>query len=165
MCYEASHWFLSLRDCQQVASAGLHAHLYVTERNFGPTPGYRMLARSFDAGSSLTDFAVDHNLTSPVTPHWTGIVASILRLDVAVEHLLFSCPAAKTVRRDLSLRLSTDQGVSWGESKTLFAGLSGYSDLAMLSTGAGIIFENGLDTFSDRISFSALPYSWLFSAA
>jgi sialidase-1 len=173
----------------QIESNSSHAALYVTERNFGPKPGHRMYARSMDGGRTLSDFGIDAALPTPVTAHWTGIVASIIALPVsahsnakpnsqgaaragastptqislsqATEVLLYTAPADPTARRTLTVRVSHDQGHSWPGSKVIDAGPSGYSDLALIPSGVGIIFENGSGTFSDKVSFAAIPSEWL----
>ncbi len=163
----------------QVPSNTSSATLYVTERNFGATPGHRMYARSYDGGETLEDYGIDPALPSPVTAHWTGIVASVLSIppSTLTMHvsgsifprdrpnamaILYTGPSNPHVRSSLTARVSHDGGVTWPGSKVIVPGLSGYSDLASVpDNGVGIIFENGDSTFSDRISFATLPRDWL----
>ena len=147
----------------QVASNASQAALYVTERNFGPSPGHRMYARSTNGGETLGGYGIDPALPTPVTKHWTGIVAAVLRFPSSHTHqdaILYTAPDLPTLRGNLSARVSNDEGYTWSPPRAIFPGLSGYSDLVPLSQGVGIIFENGDRTFCDRISFSILPYDW-----
>lgn len=142
------------------------ACLYASERNFGATPGVRMWARSTDGGASFAAVGLDASLVTPVTAHWTGIVASVARLSMRTAPpgslLVYSAPQNPHARAELALRLSADEGRSWQPGRVLFAGPAGYSDLApMANHSVGIIFENGDSTFADRISFSHVPLSWL----
>ena len=158
------------RESQVVQTEGSSgredAFLYITERNFGANPGHRLYARSNDSGTSFNITGDVPGLITPITAHWTGIVASIVRLTSSVEdrsRILYSCPEDPKARARLSLRLSYDEGHTWGSARVLFAGPAGYSDLVRLpeKEGAGIIFENGEDTFADRISFQTVPLSWI----
>jgi sialidase-1 len=54
------------------------SQLYLNARNMGGHPGTRMVARSSDSGESLHGFARDGQLVTPVTPSWTGVVASVV---------------------------------------------------------------------------------------
>eukprot|EP00048_Salpingoeca_helianthica_P017643 m.238346 g.238346 ORF g.238346 m.238346 type:complete len:414 (+) comp21733_c1_seq1:25-1266(+) len=178
----------------QIPTNSSNASLYVTERNFGPKPGHRMYARSSDGGLTLSDFGIDPALPTPVTAHWTGIVASVLSVPTrtrgklvrdneqaqaqtmvdsahsdTISHfaapppqmLLYTAPSDPTARKTLTARISHDGGHTWPGSKVIDSGLAGYTDLALIPAGVGMIVENGAATFSDKISFVALPYAWL----
>ncbi len=141
------------------------ARLYVTERNFSPTPGYRMVARSYNGGNSLTDFGIDYNLTAPVTPHWTDIVASVHRLNYndtgRPYRIVLSIPGDTKQRANLTMRVSSDGGYSWSRAKTFWSGLGGYTDLVSIGNQyMGVLYENGETTFCDRISFSPISLDW-----
>ena len=49
-------------------------------------------------------------------------------------------PGRSAKRRNLSIKLSRDDGRSWPVNKTLEAGSGGYSDLAVLPDGAVLCF-------------------------
>ena len=128
-----------------------------------------MYARSFDGGETLTDYGIDPALPSPVTKHWTGIVASVLRFNSTHTRrsaILYTAPEQTSVRANLVARVSNDGGYTWSAPNAIDPGLSGYSDLALLpnGVGVGIIFENGAATFCDRVSFAILPFDWLPSS-
>jgi sialidase-1 len=52
-------------------------------------------------------------------------------------------PAGRGKRENLSIKLSTDHGQSWPTNKTLEAGLSAYSDLAVLGDGSIVCLYEG----------------------
>jgi hypothetical protein len=152
----------------QVPSTSSDAALYVTERNFGATPGHRMYARSVDSGDSLADFGIDTTIVSPITAHWTGIVAAVLRRTYPQGgdngEVVLATASAVTERANLTMRASTDNGKTWGEPRTFWPGLGGYVDLVRVGDGGvGAIFENGEQTFADRISYSLFPAGWFES--
>lgn len=156
--------------------------LLLNERNFGTSPGHRMVEWSLDGGATYTGGHVDSTLPTPITGNWTGIVGGFSRLSVgpapaASAHathtagdrnrLVFASASAATTRADMTVRLSYDEGATWATSKVLHSGPAGYADIAAVSpAAAGIIFENGDagGTFADRISFSMLPLAWLEAA-
>lgn len=114
-----------------------------------------MFAKSSNGGANTSVTGIT-TIVTPVTPHWTGIVGSVLRTVGESDHLLFSAPSNPKERSHLQLWESTDEGTTWKATQVLFQGLSGYSDLVNLGSSGksiGMIFENGDATFADRISF------------
>ena len=77
--------------------------------------------------------------------------------------LVYSSPSAPTARARLRFDLSTDGGTSWRSGPVLWPQLAGYSDLVQGQggTAVGVLFENGEQTFSDRISFASVSKAWL----
>ena len=65
--------------------------------------------------------------------------------------LLFTAPAGSAARRNLSLAVSTNQGVSWGYVQVVHDGPSAYSSLAPRTGAPGsgrcaaLLFEGGAD--------------------
>jgi sialidase-1 len=114
--------------------------------------GLRATSRSSDGGLTWSSPIVDRQLPCPVCQ------ASILSLDNG--EVLFLNPAYSSKkpydaikRRDLTLRLSIDDGQSWPHSKLIQAGPAGYSDLTMTEGGEILcIFENGEQNYRERIS-------------
>lgn len=155
------------KECQvvQTRSQSASASLYANIRNFGKTPGHRWTAQSTTAGESLSEYAIDESLSEPVTKHWTGVVASIVSLAGAGANggdvIVYSGPASAEERSMMTLRTSYDSGSTWAKSRVLWPGLASYSDMVAMPDGIGIIYENGDITFSDRISFSAVPLAWI----
>ncbi|MCY2972790.1 MAG: sialidase family protein, partial [Planctomycetota bacterium] len=76
-----------------------------------------------------------------------------LGLDAAKKEI----PAGRGKRENLSIKLSRDDGKTWPISKTLEAGPSAYSDLAVLSDGTILCLYEGKDV----ISLARFNLDWL----
>jgi sialidase-1 len=151
---------------QTMNKNGNMSSIYLNSRNFSPTPGHRYFARSLNGADHFSEFGLERSLIEPVTKSWTGVVCSLVRMSSRPSRILFSGPSNSTVRANLTLHLSFDEGETWPISRVLFPGLSAYSDLTRLGTDGskvGLIFENGEETFADRISVVVLSLSWLQS--
>lgn len=142
---------------------GTVSHIYLNGRNFSPTPGHRYYARSVNGADKFTEFGIDSSLLEPVTKAWTGVVCSVARVSIDPSRIVFSGPANATVRANLTLKISYDEARSWSTSRVLYPGLSAYSDIAVIGNGKeiAIVFENGDETFADRISVTMIPISWI----
>jgi len=58
--------------------------------------------------------------------------------------LLFSIASHPSERRNMTVFVSYDEGLSWNQERIVFSGASAYSALAVLSDGSiGILYENG----------------------
>jgi sialidase-1 len=107
-------------------------------------------------------------------------MAGLTRLSSVKEHgrsrLLFSNPHNATdpipnhpsrfyVRKNLSLKISYDEGRTWPVNKTLEAGTSGYSDLAVLPDGTVCCFYERRRTTPAGVvpvvTFARLNLAWL----
>ena len=67
-------------------------------------------------------------------------------------------------RRNLTLRLSKDDGKTWFTSRMLNEGLAGYSDIAVKKNGQILcVFENGKKDYCEKISIACLERSWLMT--
>jgi len=132
--------------------------VYTSERNYaGPTPhGERLYSISSDSGVSYSVEGIDKQLVEPVTPDWTGIVASILTLtNNNKEYVLFSDPDSNDSRSNLTIKISTDHAATWPTSMVIDSGPSSYSDMvALSSTSIGITFEQGTTTAYDDIKYA-----------
>ena len=107
-----------------------------------PGWGRRAVAKSEDGGETWSELRVDENLIE------YSCNASVLRLTDAGRHdrnrVLFSNPASKERREKLTIRLSYDECHTWPVEKVLEAGMSHYSDLAVLSDMTiGCLYEAG----------------------
>jgi sialidase-1 len=70
--------------------------------------------------------------------------------------LVFSNPASREARRQLTLRLSRDEGKTWPVSREIYAGSSAYSCLAPLANGRiAVLFER--DDYT-RITLTELVF-------
>jgi len=165
-------WVLSSGDAQsysrenefvQVPSLQGNALLYSNQRNFGASKGVRLISWSYNGASNFTKFTQDNSLIEPVTPSWTGIVASVARLSLTPSRILFSDPNCPNARTNMTIKISHDEGMSWNSGKVLDPGPSSYSDLARLSdTQACILYERGAEIeMYEKITFVAFNLSWL----
>ncbi len=114
--------------------------------------GHRVTATSSDGGLTWSKPVVDKNLPCP------SCQASILRLNE--KEILFLNPAVSQPgdfslgsRRNLTLRLSGDEGATWPHSLMLNAGLSGYSGMVINKEGEILcVYENGVRDYCEKIS-------------
>ena len=76
--------------------------------------------------------------------------------------ILFSNPADPKKRKNMTLRLSPDEGKTWPVSKVIHAGPAAYSCLAMLPDGSvGLLYEQGEQNASEKISLARFTLEWL----
>lgn len=102
--------------------------------------GYRTLATSRDGGVHWSEPALDKNLPEPACQ--AALLA--LRGDRETNNgvWLFCNPPGPTKRRDLTLRLSRDEGLSWPVAKLIHAGPAEYSCLVQLADDRiGVLYE------------------------
>ncbi|MDX6281918.1 MAG: sialidase [Kribbellaceae bacterium] len=121
--------------------------LYFNARNHRGTGAARVHAHSSDGGSTLDSrYQGIDEITAP------GIQGSVLRVG---DRLLLSTPADPSVRRELTVFVSDDSGVSWRPGVVVHPGMAGYSDLVALPGGrAGIFYEAG-----ETSSFATLRFA------
>jgi sialidase-1 len=113
----------------------------------------RLVSMSEDGGQTFSAPAEDLALIDPICQ------ASIFKLNGG--DLIFS-NAASTKRENLTVRLSRDEGKTWPASKSLHAGPSAYSCLAVLPNGEiGCLYERGEKMPYETITFSKFPTKWL----
>ncbi|MGH3728611.1 MAG: LamG-like jellyroll fold domain-containing protein, partial [Micromonosporaceae bacterium] len=121
--------------------------IYAAARdNNGTAAGDRAYAVSSDGGGSFdAPFAMIAGLTTPV------VQGSTLRLRAAdggdkYNRVLFASPAHDTLRKDMTIWSSYDEGGRWTSTapKLITSDRSGYSDMALLATGEiGLLYEGG----------------------
>ncbi|MFG2136463.1 exo-alpha-sialidase [Streptomyces sp. NPDC048650] len=120
----------------------------------------RLVARSRDGGLTYSPPVADDELVDPVNN------ASILRYDPTAQPgrapahwLLFSNTASAAARRNLTVRLSCDDGRSWPVSRVVTPGPAAYSTLTRLQDGTfGLLYESGP---YQRITFARFDGAWL----
>jgi sialidase-1 len=79
------------------------------------------------------------------------------------RRLLFVAPdAGGRERKNLTVRLSDDDGKNWKVQRTLEAGPSAYADLAVLPDGTILCFyESGSKTPYDALTLARFHLEWL----
>jgi sialidase-1 len=128
-------------------------------RNYrGGKPYMRAEAISADQGASWGEIRPVPRLIEP------RCQASIVRLASTqaneTDAIALANPAAKT-RRNMTLKLSLDDGTTWPYQRTVYAGSSAYSDLTQLSDGSiGLLYER--DSYA-RINFAHAQRQWITS--
>lgn len=126
--------------------------------------GYRRTAISRDGGETFTDFAKDQQLIEPDWGCNAGMASYPRALSRGKEMILFSNPAHRC-RQGLIVRLSEDGGRTWKYKKTIHAGPSAYSAIAVSEEGIiSVFFENGTASPYDQLSLAQFNLNWLTDA-
>ena len=117
-------------------------------------PKRRLVTISPDGATGWSEAKFDDALWD------SGVMASIIRLRKKPEsdrtRILFANPHDLKERRNLSVKLSYDEGQTWPVNRILEAGPSAYCDLAVLPDGSILCFyERGNEVSGDPL------YSWL----
>lgn len=126
----------------------------------------KIVTTSPDGAGNWSEPAFHPDLWEPVC------MASILQIPNRPGSMLFSnphslardksgrhVPGGRGKRRNLSIKLSSDDGKTWPVSKTLESGPSAYSDLAALPDGSILCFYEG----DKRLTAARFNLEWLES--
>lgn len=125
----------------------------------GISGNQRKIAHSRDGGMTWSDVVEDRTLIEP------RCQASLERYTDQLSHdrnrLLFSNPASLE-RKNMTVRLSYDDGQTWPVAKQLYAGPAAYSCLTVLSDmTAGCLYERGEKGPYEKITFARFNAEWL----
>jgi sialidase-1 len=149
-----------VNECQVVELD--NGTLMINMRNYDRSKTTRAIATSTDGGITFSKVSHDPALVEPICQ------ASFLRYTLRSKHvrnrLLFSNPAhaKRGDRRDMTVRLSYDEGRSWPVSKLIYAGPSAYSCLTILPNGnIACLYEAGPKNPYETIIFSSFTLNWL----
>ncbi|MHA1109677.1 MAG: sialidase family protein [Promethearchaeota archaeon] len=139
-------------ECQVVEL--LNGTLYINARNAGGRGRY--VATSSDGGNTWNSWVEDSELPD------LGCMASVIRYTHAGPYqnaLLFTNPYS-SIRTNLTLQISLDEGASWEIDTVLFEGSSAYSQLGELSDGTiCFLAEAGPKDYRDSIQFCTYSLS------
>lgn len=130
---------------------------YMINSRVNTGEGHRYVHISEDKGLTWETFA-EHELVDP------GNNASIVRFTSVNEgddknRLLFSNSNNAEGRKNLTVRISYDEGKTWSNGKTVYSGPAAYSSMTILENGhIGIFFEK--DNYTEN-AFVSFPLSWL----
>lgn len=121
---------------------------------------YRTIAYSTDGGATYTPFAQDTALPDPANN------ASVMRYapdapasDPQSSWLLFSNTEDTASRRNLTVKMSCDNGKTWPIRKVVDAGAAAYSTLTRLPDGrVGLLYERG---DYEHITYDSFDLKWL----
>ncbi len=118
----------------------------------------RAVSTSRDGGLTFGEFFWDETLIEPICQ------ASILSLSDPDQTLVFANPAS-TERENLTIRLSTDNGITWLHSQVLHRGPAAYSDLAQAPDGSVLcLYEQGAEWPYETITLARFNATWIRSA-
>lgn len=142
-----------LHECTAVETPS--GELYLNMRARGA--GYRATALSSDQGCTWTPAKLDTDLPCP-TCHAAALNVTpslVAFTNPAVTHdKLYSGPH----RRHLTLRWSTDGGVTWIGSRVIEPGIASYSDLTLTTDHHLLcLYETGDHTYHERIVCVRIP--------
>jgi sialidase-1 len=133
-----------VNECQVVELKD--QRLLLNMRNYDRTRKYRQVAFSQDGGLTWVNQRFEEALVEPICQ------ASIRR---AGDCILFSNPSSADKRTNMTVQVSTDEGVSWRVLLRLHAGPSAYSDLALLPDGrVGCLYERGVEDPYETITLA-----------
>ncbi len=127
----------------ELADGSLMLNMRVASNN-----NLRMKSTSTDGGIT---WSVPVNAVGLVDPVCQG---SLVSSTVGTQHTLFFSNASSITRTNMTIKMSTDNGVTWPKAYSVFTGMSAYSDMVMIeSNEIGILYEAGITRFSDGIAF------------
>jgi sialidase-1 len=133
--------------------------LLLNMRNYDRTVPARQRAVSDDGGATWRDQRHDAALVEPICQASIRRVRWPSAAGAEAGAILFSNPADRKRRRNLTIRLSRDDGATWSAARTLYPESSAYSCLVALPDGsAGCLYE--ADDYR-RIEFARFGLPWL----
>lgn len=140
-----------VNECEVVELA--NGRLMLNMRNYDRANRQRQVTFSDDGGATWTDQRFDTALIEPICQ------ASIRRYSWpgtdTKNVILFSNPANEYARVNMTLRASFDDGLTWAFQTVLYAGPSGYSDLAVCRNGnVACLYECGVANYHERITLA-----------
>ncbi|MDR7303544.1 exo-alpha-sialidase [Haloactinomyces albus] len=121
---------------------------------------YRLVAYSRDGGVTYSEPKPDRELVDPTNN------AAIIRYDEdanpsrpQAHRLLFSNTADPHARRNLTIKMSCNDGKTWPIARTVEPGASAYSTMVELGDGTfGLLYERGN---YEHITFARFNAAWL----
>jgi hypothetical protein len=131
--------------------------IYWDFRTRTPGVGCREVSWSDDPARTFGNIRRDDSLPEPWSHAGLTRVTSADSPDV----LVFTNPNRRNasgkhdpeLRRELTVRLSFDAGMSWAASRALNHDYASYSDLAVQGATVHCLYENGRETYRDRITY------------
>ncbi len=133
-----------------------NGEVLLNTRNYDRGSRTRQITISDDGGMTWRDQRHDEELIEPICQ------ASLVRYPGQGDRLLFSNPASRESRRNLTVRLSDGTGRSWPYGRVLHPGPSAYSSLAVLSGGTvACLYERGEEHPYETITLALFDVEWL----
>lgn len=150
----------AVNECQVVELAD--GTLLMNMRNYDRSQTTRALATSDDGGLTWSAVRHDPALVEPVCQ--ASLVRYTTEPPESRDRLLFSNPGHGEVgnRRDMTVRMSLDEGQTWPAGRVLWPGPAAYSCLAALPGGdLACLFEAGDKNPYERIVLARFTCDWL----
>lgn len=108
---------------------------------------YRKYSLSTDGGITWSEPKVD---TEQLDAKCQGSILTIGKN-------LFLANAAAATRTNMTIKKSTDKGITWSGQHTVYTGNSGYSDIVKISDNEiGILYEGGKNRYTDGLDFKVI---------
>ncbi|HHE72017.1 MAG TPA: exo-alpha-sialidase [Chloroflexi bacterium] len=146
-----------VNECQVTELTG--GRLMLNMRNYDRTQQARKVSISEDGGTTWGPLYSDPTLIEPICQ--ASIVGYAPGGEMS-DKLLFSNPAHREKRVNITVRLSNDGGQTWPARRTLYAGPSAYSCLTVLPDGdVACLYEAGVESPYEWLVFARFPLSWL----
>ncbi|MBN2296387.1 MAG: exo-alpha-sialidase [Pirellulales bacterium] len=147
-----------VNECEVVELAD--GRLMLNMRNYDREVHTRAIATSRDRGMTWSKVTHDKALIEPICQ------ASFRRYSTissgGKNRLLFSNPTEANQRKEMTVRMSLDEGKSWPVGRVLHAGPAAYSCLAVLPDGKILcLYERGLKTPYETITLARFGLDWL----
>ena len=153
----------SLREFCMAETAGGSVYFNVRSNR-----GHRAVSWSDDPTATFGRVADDPVLVDPFCH--AGLIRRSARATGGRPELYFSNPAQHNPsggysarhRRDLTVRVSFDDGRTWPAGRTIHRGPAAYSDLAAFDDGTILcLYERGNERLSEKITLARLNLAWL----
>lgn len=120
----------------------------------GGNQNQRVFSVSDDGGLTWSPLQEAPQLIDPVCQ------ASLNSTQTDNGYAVFFSNAASTTRKNMTVKMSTDDGLNWTKQKLIFGGPSGYSDLSVISKNSlALLFEAGVGAYTDGIAFKIISVS------
>lgn len=125
-------------------------------RNYDRKKTTRQIAQSADGGLTWSAQTHDKTLIEPICQ------AALVRYPDTDDRLIFSNPASRESRTDMTVRYSPDGGRSWPIAKLLHNGPAAYSSLTVLNDlNICCLYESGDQTAYEQITMARFNLDWL----
>ena len=135
--------------------------IYISYRKNTLATGKRHFARSVDSGETFSEHG-QHEEVPDANLH-AGLIRCRGGEGGNEGLLLFSNPSPA---KDMTVRISRDEGRSWGFARRVEQGLSRYSDLAVTPDGTILcLYTNGVVRDREKISVARFNLEWLADAS
>jgi sialidase-1 len=144
-----------MNECQAVELEKKNSPILLSMRSYSGT-GYRAFAYSADGGETWTPPSDAPELDDPVCQ--ASLIRYRRKKGRVAGVLLFLNPASATKeRRNMTLKISLDEGANWPISQQLYAGPSAYSAIAVSKDGTiNCLYEAGDLNAYERIIFQKI---------